>query len=72
MNTGKNVEGTKRKIKWRFCWDEDPDVEHEVLLIHSLVSGKKTIFENGKEITSSSNLLATEFAHGWNALVKEE
>lgn len=40
VNTGKNLEGTKRRVKWRFGWS-DSDLEHEIVLIHSLISGKK-------------------------------
>ena len=40
VNAGKNLQGSKRRIKWRFGWS-DSDKEFEVELIHSLVSGKK-------------------------------
>eukprot|EP00595_Chromulina_sp_UTEXLB2642_P003756 CAMPEP_0196765638 /NCGR_PEP_ID=MMETSP1095-20130614/10245_1 /TAXON_ID=96789 ORGANISM="Chromulina nebulosa, Strain UTEXLB2642" /NCGR_SAMPLE_ID=MMETSP1095 /ASSEMBLY_ACC=CAM_ASM_000446 /LENGTH=573 /DNA_ID=CAMNT_0042124015 /DNA_START=152 /DNA_END=1873 /DNA_ORIENTATION=+ len=66
VNTGKNLHGTKKRVKWRFGWS-DNDIEFEVELLHSVVSGKKTILENGKEIFSSSNILATEFSHAWNS-----
>ena len=67
IDKGKNISGTKRKIKWQFGWS-DSDIDHEVTLVHSIVSGKKTIYENGVEITSSQDVLATEFSYGWNAL----
>ena len=67
IDKGKNISGTKRKIKWQFGWS-DSDIDHEVTLVHSIISGKKTVYENGVEITSSQDVLATEFAYGWNAL----
>ncbi len=31
---------TKRRVKWRFGWSGS-DLQHEIELVHSLVSGKK-------------------------------
>lgn len=37
--------GTKRRVVWRFGWS-DSEREHEVGLIHSVLSGKKVKFTN--------------------------
>ena len=58
--------GSKKRIKWLFGFTNS-DQEHEVVLIHSLVSGKKTILENGVEIVTVSNILAQDFSHGWQS-----
>lgn len=39
-NAGKNVASTKRRVTWRFGWSEGSG-DHEVVLVHSIVSGKK-------------------------------
>lgn len=39
-NAGKNLASTKRRVSWRFGWSEG-EGDHEVALVHSLVSGKK-------------------------------
>lgn len=66
ISTGQNISGTKKRIKWRFGWSDD-ESEHEIELKHSFMSGKKTIYEDGIEITSVSSVLASEFNHGWNS-----
>lgn len=65
-NAGKTIEGSKKRIKWLFGYTGS-DQDHEVVLIHSLVSGKKTILENGSEIVSVSSVLAQDFSHGWQS-----
>eukprot|EP01031_Cornospumella_fuschlensis_P033288 gene33288-40271_t len=67
VNVGKTVESSKKKVKWLFGFS-DSDDEYEVVLVHSLVSGKKTLFEDGKEITSSTSVMSTDFSHGWSSL----
>ena len=66
LDCGKNLEGSKKRIKWRFGWAAD-DEEHEIMLVHSLVSGKKAIFEDGVEITSSNKFFEFNYGHSWNA-----
>jgi hypothetical protein len=39
-NAGKNLASTKRRISWRFGWSEG-EGNHEIMLVHSIVSGKK-------------------------------
>ena len=39
-NAGKNLASTKRRVTWRFGWSEG-DGDHEITLVHSVVSGKK-------------------------------
>jgi hypothetical protein len=41
---GKNLASTKKRITWRFGWSEG-DGDHEITLVHSLVSGKKVILK---------------------------
>lgn len=48
-NAGKNLASTKRRVTWRFGWSEG-DGDHEVTLVHSVVSGKKV------SLFSDSNL----------------
>lgn len=66
ISGGKHIEGAKRRLRWRFGWT-DSDLEHEVNLKHTLTSGKKVIIEDGREIVSDTNFLASEFSHGWNS-----
>mmetsp|Transcript_16620 Transcript_16620/g.25010 ORF Transcript_16620/g.25010 Transcript_16620/m.25010 type:complete len:484 (-) Transcript_16620:228-1679(-) len=66
QQTGKTIAGTKRKVTWRFGWC-DSDREHEVLLVHSVLSGKRVISEDGREITSASNPFSSDFSHGWES-----
>ena len=44
--------GSKKKIIWRFIVGENSE-EHEVILIHSLVSGKKIITFDAEEVVNS-------------------
>jgi hypothetical protein len=67
LNADKSAAGTKKKVRWLFGFS-DSNEEQEVTMIHSLMSGKKTIFENGLEIVSSKGQLGQlEYAHSWNA-----
>lgn len=66
VNVGKSLQGTKKRIKWRFGWSESPE-EQEIELIHSLVSSKKTLLEDGQEIHSVSSVTATTFNHAWHS-----
>ena len=66
VNVGKSLGGTKKRIKWRFGWTESPE-EQEIEVIHSLVSGKKTILEDGQEVHSAVSVTATNFNHAWHS-----
>jgi hypothetical protein len=66
INTGKTVQGSKKKVRWLFGFTES-DQEYEVVFIMSYVSGKKTVYEDGKEIVTVSNMLNTDFTHGWSS-----
>ena len=67
LNADKTASGTKKKVRWLFGFS-DSNEEQEVTMVHSLMSGKKTIFENGLEIVSSKGQLGQlEYAHSWNA-----
>ena len=64
--TGKTVLSSKRRVTWRFGWSDSESVQ-EIVMIHSLVSGKKQLYEDNAEITSSTSVMATDFSHGWNS-----
>ena len=54
--------GSKRRIRWLFGWDnEDNQQQHEISLTHSMVSGKKEIFEDGILVFYSSAFSISEF-----------
>jgi hypothetical protein len=65
-DAGKKIGGTKKRIMWRLGWSQDANV-HEITLLHSTFSGKKTIFENGIEIhcEGTSDLVDRGFEHSW-------
>eukprot|EP00604_Paraphysomonas_vestita_P002028 CAMPEP_0174820442 /NCGR_PEP_ID=MMETSP1107-20130205/4289_1 /TAXON_ID=36770 /ORGANISM="Paraphysomonas vestita, Strain GFlagA" /LENGTH=525 /DNA_ID=CAMNT_0016035811 /DNA_START=27 /DNA_END=1604 /DNA_ORIENTATION=+ len=63
---GKTISGTKRRVVWRFGWT-DSEREHEVGLVHSVLSGKKTILEDGREITAAHSVFSSDFSHGWES-----
>jgi hypothetical protein len=63
-NAGKNVSLTKKRMKWRYGWSSDR-VQHDIEFVHSLVSGKKTIYDDGQEVMSTTSMMATDFSHGW-------
>lgn len=63
---GRNLQGTKKRVKWRFGWSDSP-TEHEVEFVHSQLSGKKTIIEDGVEINSSTTVLSSDYSYGWNS-----
>ena len=66
LDVGKSLSGSKKRIRWRFGWSESPE-EQEIELIHSVVSGKKTIIEDGNEIHSQTSLLEAKFNHAWHS-----
>ena len=40
LNTGKNLGGTKTKVRWRFGWSNE-EGEHDIEFVHSKLSGKR-------------------------------
>ena len=47
---GKRLKASKKRIFWRFGFLDDSDRKYEVLLVHSLLSGKKVIFFDGEQV----------------------
>lgn len=64
-NAGKNIASSKKKVYWEFGFTES-EQRYEIILVHSVASGKKVISENGQEI-ASTEVLATDFSHGWQS-----
>jgi hypothetical protein len=48
--------GSKRKVRWVFGF-QDREGDQEVVLVHSRTSGKKTIMEDGREISTSTRYI---------------
>ena len=48
---------SKLRITWKFCFEKDVKV-HEIVLVHSVLSGKKRISFNGREVFSSTGVSA--------------
>jgi hypothetical protein len=61
------VLGTKKKVRWLFGFSNG-NQEHEVVLVISLLSGKKVIYEEGKEIVNTTSMMNTDFGHGWSSM----
>lgn len=61
---GKSIKASKRRARWTFCFGEEGN-QKEVILIHSLVSGKKTIFYDNRDIHQSSEGIHHNFTHTW-------
>eukprot|EP01138_Halocafeteria_seosinensis_P002153 gb/GECG01002203.1/.p1 GENE.gb/GECG01002203.1/~~gb/GECG01002203.1/.p1 ORF type:complete len:554 (+),score=92.24 gb/GECG01002203.1/:1-1662(+) len=47
QNVGRTIARSKKRITWKFVFEEDPD-EHMVALLHSVTSGKKVIVLDGQ------------------------
>eukprot|EP00752_Nemacystus_decipiens_P016286 g14565.t1 len=63
-NIGRNVESSKKRARWKFCFGEEGR-EHEVTLIHSLMSGKKkTIFDG--ELINEAQKVSKEWVFAWS------
>ena len=56
----------KKRSIWRFAYLGE-NVEHEVNVVQSHLSGKRTLYENGQEVVSNTarSLLDREFVHEW-------
>ncbi|CAM9495271.1 unnamed protein product, partial [Scytosiphon promiscuus] len=63
-NIGRNVESSKKRARWKFCFGEEGR-EHEVTLVHSLMSGKKrTIFDG--EVINEAQKVTKEWVFAWS------
>lgn len=69
-SVGKRVKSSKRKIKWKFILAEEAHEtkSHDVVLYHSIMSGKKTVEYDGKKLHVSKKLLTAkvEFDYAWS------
>ena len=63
---GKTIGPTKKKVTWLFGWRGEEKV-HSVEYIHSLITGKRTLIEDGRVVTTNTSLLSFEFSHGWGS-----
>ncbi|CAN0215777.1 unnamed protein product, partial [Ectocarpus sp. 12 AP-2014] len=63
-NIGRNVESSKKRARWKFCFGEEGR-EHEVTLIHSLMSGKKKTIFNG-ELINEAQKVSKEWVFAWS------
>jgi hypothetical protein len=63
-DVGKKVSSSKKRAVWRFTFGEDGD-EHEVVLTHSALSGKKKLMVDGSLIFESQKVASFEWSHGW-------
>ena len=58
QSVGKRVKSSKRKITWKFILAEEAHEtkSHEVVLFHSIMSGKKTVVYDGKQLHVSKKV----------------
>eukprot|EP00904_Undaria_pinnatifida_P001525 jgi/Undpi1/11373/HiC_scaffold_30.g13670.m1 len=63
-NIGRNVESSKKRARWKFCFGEEGR-EHEVTLVHSLMSGKKKTIFNG-EVINEAQKMTKEWSFAWS------
>ena len=52
-------------MSWRFAWTDEAEV-HEVVFVHSLGSGRKTIEEDGK-LVLESHKTQKDFSYAWES-----
>lgn len=62
-DVGKTVKASKRRARWTFSFGDDGE-EKEVILLHSVVSGKKTLSYEGREIYHSDEM-SRAFSYNW-------
>ena len=62
---GKNFLSSKVRVSWRFAWTDEAEV-HEVVFIHSLGSGRKTIEEDVKQVLECHKT-QKDFTHAWES-----
>lgn len=60
---------SKMAVIWVFCFEGNPR-KHTIKLTHSVLSGKKLIEHNGRQVFASSTVRATGFdkLHPWSRL----
>ena len=61
-SVGKRVKSSKRKIVWKFILAEEAHEtkSHDVVLYHSIMSGKKTVKYDDKTLHVSKKVLVTQ------------
>lgn len=64
-DVGRRVRTSKKRVTWRFIFEDSPK-EHTVVLKHSVLSGKKSIEFDGREVHQSQKILSSEFEHGFS------
>ena len=48
LDVGRTIKATKRRATWKFGFEGSSE-EHAVVLVHSVVSGKKQVFVDGNQ-----------------------
>ena len=66
QNVGKHIKKGKKRVTWRFCFEDDDD-EHSVVLVHTLSSGKKRIFLNGALIFTEQKVRVSKSLYAFSA-----
>eukprot|EP00940_MAST-03C_sp_MAST-3C-sp2_P001479 g1479.t1 len=67
QSVGKRFSGSKRKVAWKFTFAEDRNRVHEVILKHSIISGKREITMDGNPVHVSRKLnMKTDFDFPFN------
>ncbi|GMH71608.1 hypothetical protein TrST_g1384 [Triparma strigata] len=57
-DVGKRLKTSKKRIFYRFGFVSDPEKKHEIIMVHSLMSGKKLVFLNGQKVHGSQSMTA--------------
>ena len=66
-SVGKRFSGSKRKVAWKFTFTEDRNRVHEVILKHSIISGKREILFDGQNVNMSRKVnMKVEFDFPFN------
>eukprot|EP00924_Labyrinthula_sp_SR-Ha-C_P016216 snap_masked-scaffold_52-processed-gene-0.17-mRNA-1 protein AED:0.31 eAED:0.31 QI:0/-1/0/1/-1/1/1/0/239 len=61
---GKRVKGSKVKVSWKFCTEPNLEIQ-EVVVLHSVMSGKRVITLNGNPIFQIKKLSTGLFEHNF-------
>mmetsp|Transcript_8986 Transcript_8986/g.18154 ORF Transcript_8986/g.18154 Transcript_8986/m.18154 type:complete len:453 (+) Transcript_8986:318-1676(+) len=60
QDVGKRISSSKKRLYWRFGLSQSSSLnsqrKHEVLFVHSLISGKKIIWLDGEEVHRSTSM----------------
>lgn len=48
QNVGRTIARSKKRVTWKFVFEDDPD-DHMVALFHSIGTGKKKIVVDGQD-----------------------